>query len=103
MEKDNKICNHCKSKTKIRDDEFIKNLKTRLNKMTGQLTGINKMIDEQRYCGDILIQVSAVMSALRSFGDLVLKDHLKTCVSDEIRKGNIDIIEETVQLIERLK
>ena len=78
-------------------------LQNRLKRMMGQLNGISKMLDENRYCGDILIQVAAVESALQSFGYLVLQDHLETCVVEEIQKGNTQIVDEAVELIKKLK
>ena len=71
--------------------------------MNGQLNGIAKMLDENRYCGDILIQVAAVERALQSFGYMILKDHMETCVVEEIRKGNLSVVEEAVELIKKLK
>lgn len=86
-----------------RSDLQIKQLKDRLNRMTGQLNGISRMLDDNRYCGDILTQVAAVESALQGFGYVVLQNHMKTCVADEIRNGNDAIIDETVELIRKLK
>ena len=93
----------CHQKSVPRDGETVKNLKNRLNRMVGQLNGISRMLDENRYCGDILIQISAVESALQSFGYLVLKEHMETCVVEEIQKGNPEIMEETFELIKKLK
>ena len=59
-----------------RSDAELKQLKNRLNRMAGQLNGIGRMLDENRYCGDILIQVSAVERALQNFGYMVLKSHM---------------------------
>ncbi|MCI2049891.1 MAG: metal-sensing transcriptional repressor [Lachnospiraceae bacterium] len=86
-----------------REEAEIKQLKNRLSRMTGQLNGISRMLDEGRYCGDILTQVAAVESALQNFGYVVLRDHLDACVTDEIRKGNDGIMDETVELIRKLK
>ena len=61
------------------------------------------MLDDNRYCGDILTQLSAVQSALQSFGYIVLENHLKTCVSEEVTKGNDSIMDEAVDLIKKLK
>lgn len=69
----------------------------------GQLNGIKNMIDDNRYCGDILIQIGAVESALQSLGYIVLQDHLQTCVAEEVRKGNEEILAEAVELIKKLK
>lgn len=61
------------------------------------------MLADNRYCGDILIQLSAVESALQSFGYMVLSDHLKTCVVENIKDGNLAILDETVDLVKKLK
>ncbi len=86
-----------------RSEKELRQLQNRLKRMIGQLNGIRKMLDDNRYCGDILIQVAAVESALQSFGYLVLQDHLQTCVVEEIQKGNTQIVDEAVELIKKLK
>lgn len=78
-------------------------LRNRLSRMAGQLNGIGKMLDEDRYCGDILVQVAAVESALQSFAYMVLQEHMETCVVEEIQKGNKEVVEEVVELVKRLK
>lgn len=93
----------CHYKNVPRNEKEVKRLKNRLNRMTGQLNGIGKMLDDNRYCGDILIQIAAVESALQSFGYLVLKEHMETCMTEEIRKGNTGTIEEVVELVKKLK
>ena len=94
-------CHHHKSTQ--RSEKELRLLQNRLKRMIGQLNGIGKMLDDNRYCGDILIQVAAVESALQSFGYLVLQDHLETCVVEEIQKGNTQIVDEAVELIKKLK
>ncbi len=93
----------CRRKNKPRDEKTFRSLKNRLNRMSGQLSGISGMLDDNRYCGDILIQVAALQSALRAFGCEVLKNHMETCVTDEIKKGNTEIIDETLELIKKLR
>ena len=93
----------CRHKAKPRDPESLKKLQSRLNRMIGQLSGIGRMLDENRYCGDILTQIAAVESALQSFGYIVLQEHMETCVADEIRAGNTDSLEEAMTLIKKLK
>lgn len=97
------ICNSCHKKDTPREEADLKQLKNRLNRIIGQLNGIGKMLDENRYCGDILTQIGAVESALQSFGYVILKEHLETCVVEQIQKGNTDIMEEAVELIKKLK
>lgn len=60
-------------------------------------------VEENRYCGDILTQVAAVESALQAFGYAILKEHMETCVVEEIRKGNTAIVDEAVELVKKLK
>ena len=93
----------CHKKATPRQEKELKQLKNRLSRMVGQLNGIGRMLDENRYCGDILNQVAAVESALQSFGYLILQEHMETCVVEEIRKGNLDMVEETVELVKKLK
>lgn len=93
----------CHKKATPRDAALRKQLQNRLNRITGQLGGISRMLEDNRYCGDILIQVAAVESALQAFGYAVLKDHMETCVVEEIRQGNTAIVDEAVELMVKLK
>lgn len=86
-----------------RNEAELRQLKNRLNRIIGQLNGIGRMLDENRYCGDILTQLAAAESALQSFGYLILQEHMETCVVEEIRKGNEGIMDEAVELIRKLK
>jgi DNA-binding FrmR family transcriptional regulator len=86
-----------------RGEKELRQLQNRLKRMIGQLGGIGNMLEENRYCGDILMQVAAVESALQAFGYLVLQDHLETCVVEEIRKGNTEVLDEAMELIRKLK
>lgn len=96
-------CAECHMKHTPRSKKQKKQLQNRLSRMVGQLNGISKMLEENRYCGDILIQVSAVESALQNFGYLILQDHLETCVVEEVQRGNEKIMEETIELVKKLK
>lgn len=93
----------CHQKATPRQEREVKQLKNRLNRIVGQLNGIGRMLDENRYCGEILTQVAAVESALQSFGYLILQEHMETCVVEEISRGNLDVIEEAVELVKKLK
>ena len=97
------ICNCCHTKHTPRDEKQRKQLQNRLSRITGQLNGIGRMLEENRYCGDILIQVAAVESALQSFGYLILQEHMETCVVEEIQNGNTQIMEEAIELVKKLK
>lgn len=93
----------CHRKSTPRDELKLRQLRNRLNRMIGQLNGIGKMLDENRYCGDILTQIAAVESALQAFGHVVLKEHMETCVVEGIQKGNLDVVDEAVELMKKLK
>ena len=62
-------------------------LAKRLRRIEGQVRGLQKMVDEERYCADILIQIASVQEALRSAGKLLLQNHLTHCVTDAMRSG----------------
>ena len=96
-------CQACNYKKTPRSEEEIRGLQNRLNRIMGQLGGIKNMIDENRYCGDILTQLSAAESGLRSLSLIILQRHLETCVIEEIKNGNENVISEAVELIKNFK
>lgn len=80
-----------------------KDLMTRLNRIEGQVRGIRAMVEDERYCVDILTQVSAVQAALNSFSRVLLSNHIKTCVVDQIEAGNAEeMVEELCKTIQKL-
>lgn len=89
-------------KTKHRDTAGYKALITRLNKIEGQVRGIKNMVENDRYCVDILTQVSAVQSALNSFNKILLSQHIKTCVVDDIKSGNDEVVDELLNTIQKI-
>ena len=93
----------CRYKKKGRRNEKKEALIKRLNRLIGQLGGIGKMIEEDRYCGDVLIQISAAGKALDSLGMSIMKSHLESCVVDEIQSGNTEVTDEVMELIKRLR
>ncbi len=92
-----------KKKHTPRSDGQQKLLQNRLNRMIGQMNGISRMIEENRYCGDILTQVAAVESALQSFGYIILQEHLESCVTEGVRQGNENMMGEVIDLVKKLK
>ncbi len=96
-------CCCCRTKATPREEKELKQLKNRLSRMIGQLNGIGRMLDENRYCGEVLTQVAAVESALQAFGYVILQEHMETCVVEEIRSGNTAVVDEAVELIKKLK
>lgn len=93
----------CRHKSTPRSKEMERQLQNRINRIIGQLNGIGKMVEDNRYCGDILTQIAAVESALQSFGYVILKEHMNSCVVEEVQKGNMEIMDEAVELIKKLK
>jgi DNA-binding FrmR family transcriptional regulator len=97
-----KTCCKCHRRKKQRDESEIKLLKNRLSRIEGQIRGIKAMVDEGAYCPDIIVQVSAVSSALSSFSKALLTNHINTCVKEDILSGEEGAAEELATLIERL-
>jgi len=89
-------------KHKHREEQEYKQLVCRLNRIEGQVRGIKKMLEEERYCVDILTQVSAVQSALNAFNKELLGEHIKTCVVNDIRQGNDEVVDELVSLLQKI-
>lgn len=100
--KDGCSCGECFLKYKHREEKEYKNLIHRLNRIEGQVRGIRAMVEEERYCVDIITQVSAVTSALNAFNKALLSQHIKTCVADNIRNGNDDVVDELCETLRKL-
>ena len=91
----------CCEKKKMRSEEDKKKLNNRLNRIIGQLQGIKKMVDDDKYCGDILIQLAASDKAIRSLSSVILEDHMHTCLVKSINSGETDKIDEIIELFKR--
>lgn len=89
-------------KHKQRDEQEKKALMTRLNRIEGQVRGIKAMVEDDRYCVDILTQTQAVQAALNGFNKELLARHIKTCVSDDIREGNEEAVDELCELLKKM-
>lgn len=96
------VCPHCGARHKERTEEEKKALLVRLKKAEGQIRGIEKMVENNMYCPDILIQVSAVTSALNSFNKELLAAHIRSCVSEDIRAGKDESVDELVKVLQKL-
>lgn len=92
---------HCHIKHTPRSEELKKNVTRRLNRAIGQLGGVKAMIEEDRYCGDVLTQLAAAESAIKSVRRLVLQDHLETCVVERVQDGDTEVIDELMQLLKQ--
>ena len=94
--------NCCTERKKLRTPEEKKALLVRLRRAEGQIRGIEKMVENDAYCPDILIQASAANSAMNSFSKELLAAHVRGCVADDIREGNDETIDELVTVLRKL-
>jgi DNA-binding FrmR family transcriptional regulator len=109
MEEQKKCCCHhggeisdVEARVRTRTDEEYKKLLNRLNRIEGQIRGVKSMLENDAYCTDIVLQVSAINAALNSFNRQLLAEHIRTCVADDIRNGKDDTIEDLVNTVTRL-
>lgn len=91
---------NCCKKTE-RNDEEKKQLVSRINRISGQVNGIKKMIEEDDYCNDILIQIVAAEKSLKSLANIMFENHLYRCISNDLEKGNMEVIDELTSLFKR--
>lgn len=93
----------CQSeKTKIRDPKEYKDLMNRLKRIEGQVRGVQGMLEKNAYCTDIMTQVAAITAALNSFNKVLLSNHLHSCVAENVREGNDAVLDELVDLFQKL-
>ena len=86
-----------------RCEESKKKLIHRCNRISGQMSGVKAMIEENRYCEDILIQLAAISNSVKSLAIEILDEHMKTCMVENIKAGNTDVVESVVELIKRYR
>ena len=91
----------CHAKHTPRSDELKRDVTRRLNRAIGQLNGVKSMVEEDRYCGDVLTQLAAAQSALKSVSRLVLQDHLETCVVERVQEGDTEVVDEPMTLLKQ--
>ena len=99
MEEEKCCCHH---KTKERSEKEYKDLIHRLNRIEGQIRGIKGMVEKDAYCPEILVQVAASNAALNSFNKVLLANHIRTCVAEDIRAGKDEVIDELVTTLQKL-
>lgn len=97
-----KLPSCCSNKKKERTPEEYKALMNRLNRIEGQIKGIKRMLENDAYCPDILIQVSAATAALNSFSKLLLANHIHTCVVDDIKEGKEGVVDELCNVLQKM-
>ena len=102
LEENNERCENCTQKTKERSEKEYKDMINRLSRIEGQIRGIKGMVEKDVYCTDILVQVAAVNAALNSFNRVLLANHIKTCVTQDILNGKEETVDELVNTLKKL-
>lgn len=92
----------CCLRRKTRDEKERRDLMNRLKRIEGQVRGLQRMLEEDAYCPDILTQASAVSSAINSFCRVLLTSHLRTCVAEDIRAGHDEAVDELADTLQKL-
>lgn len=98
---ESKECCSCR-KIKERTEKEYRDLINRLNRIEGQIRGIRGMVEKDAYCTDILVQVAAANAALNSFNRVLLANHIKTCVTNDIREGKEETVDELLTVLQKL-
>ena len=96
-----KESSRCQTK-QHRAESVKKGYGMRLNRIEGQVRGIHRMVDDDRCCDDILIQISAVTNSLKSLGQEILNHHMKTCMVEDIKKDHLETIDEVMDFFRKL-
>lgn len=99
VQPENQSCCH---KTKERTEKEYKDLLNRLSRIEGQVRGVKGMVERDAYCVDILTQVAAINAALNSFNKVLLANHIRSCVVENVRNGNDEVIDELVVTMQKL-
>jgi len=86
----------------LEDEKKKQELVTRLNRVEGQVRGIKQMINDNRKCDDILIQISAVINSLKGFSKTIIKEHLSTNIVEDLKKNEVEAIDEVITLFSRI-
>lgn len=89
-------------KKKERSEEEYKKLMNRLNRIEGQIRGLKRMLENDAYCPDILIQAAAANAALNAFNRELLSNHIHTCVVQDIKEGKEETVDELVDTIYKM-
>ena len=92
----------CSTRKTIREDKLQSDLLRRLKRVEGQVRGIGGMVERDVYCDDILHQIAAARSALKSISHLVMEDHIHGCLVDRIRDGDDNVVDELLVTIGKL-
>ena len=92
-----------KHKRTPRSEEEKKKLVARINRITGQLQGVRRMLEEDRYCDDVLTQLAAADKAIKSLSGVILEEHMHSCLIENIQSGNLAAVDEIVDLFKKFQ
>ena len=92
----------CGVRRKVRDEKEQRDLMNRLKRIEGQVRGLQRMLEEDAYCPDLLTQASAVQSALNGFCRTLLSSHIHSCVTEDLRAGRDEAVDELMELLKKL-
>lgn len=92
----------CCQKKKLRPPEERQALINRLNRIEGQIRGLRRMLEEDAYCPDVLVQASAASAAIGAFSRELLEAHIRTCVVEGVRNGDETVVDELMQTLQRM-
>ena len=86
---------------KLRNADEKQALMNRLSRIEGQIRGIRAMVEKDAYCPDVLIQASAAAAALNSFSRALLDAHIRTCVTQDVRSGSEEAVDELIGVLHK--
>jgi DNA-binding FrmR family transcriptional regulator len=95
-------CECCSGKSKERTEKEYKDLLNRLSRIEGQVRGVKAMLERDAYCTDIITQVAAINAALNSFNKVLLTNHIKSCVTQDIKAGKEETVDELLTVLQKL-
>lgn len=98
---ENNECDKCCNKKTHRAEEEKKLINNRLSRIEGQIKGVSKMIEQDAYCNDVLIQLSAIENSVKSLSNQILENHLYTCIARDMENGKVGTIDEIISLFKR--
>ena len=94
-------CGEVRYKHTPRSDALKRDVSRRINRAIGQLNGIRQMVDDDRYCGDVLTQLAAVESAVSAVSRIIMREHLETCVVERVQAGDTEVVDEVMDLLKK--
>jgi len=96
-------CHDCtRVRTTNRSEKLKASMINRLNRIEGQVRGIKGMVEKDVYCDDILNQIAAVQSAMKSVSRLLLESHMKNCIMNRLQSGDTEVVDELLQTMEKM-